>query len=495
MVAYYNSPNNEISIDYDANNGVYGHELSHLFRSIYIVLNGNIIYYNDDYKQGDFILESMTCEINSLVFPNFEDGYTVFRDITKFLSCCEPFTITNFLNEGVTSYIEKLKDKYPSIDLDYTFDLIDSIRETKTTFNTEISLDANPYLLDNLFEMVKLSTTKNQTNPYEKFIAFAKLFKYTKNPNNLLAYLDKFNTYLESMGYKTINIKSNIESWGQINGFMYLDNREIYPLKSVYINVENNNLDYTIIKDDQEVIVNDGYMIQVAYDNLTIFETITALQYPDIIGTSTYWSHVLLDNDVINPEEIGQENYVYLNDEKISPQDLKKIYVQIGLDETGKLAFQISKNKGEKNNLINASSYVLLSDYLLLGYQNGEDISKYFNEYYLYLFVSKCPYLFSNILVTDEKIEIVPSYKLVLKENIDSGFGQVLYIMQTQVVVNDDGTFTIKCASFKDPRSLSLYTILQENGILNENVLAYTYTEDELNDIIQEYLTTHHLKL
>lgn len=490
FAAFYSSRQNSISVNPNSENGVLAHELAHPFRSISKDYNGQLIYYSDDFKQGTFILEAMTSKITNLVFPNFIDGYGMEKEITNFLNTCLPFTIKDFLNEGISSYIDKLKKAYPTIDIDYLLDLVDSIRETKATFNTNINLDANPYILDELFLMSKLSATESR--PYDPFIAFIKLFKYTKDSAHLLTYFEEYMQYLKEKGYSNLidyqKISTQIESWSGANEFLYIEDEGIYPLISSFINVENDNIDYTIIKDNQEVVVNDGYPIMTGSYDLTYLELLIALEHPQIkMGSTSYWQHLLIDNNIIlNPEEIGVERFVYLNGEKLTFAELEKMALQVGLDENGKIAFEIIKDYEDSSKLNNVSQRIRLSDYYRFG--NGEEISKYFNEYYLNLILLDRPYLLSNFYVTEDAVEMVPSLKLVLKNDLDSGMGEVYNLLTTQVILKEDGTFVLSNVPYKIKGSLSLYDIFKEKGILKENNQTLIYNKEDLNDLFNDYL-------
>ncbi len=489
FAAFYSSSQNSITVNSNAENGILGHELAHPFRSISKDYNGQKIYYSDDFKQGTFILETMTSKINSLVFPSFVDGYGMEREVTNFLNTCIPFTIEDFLNEGISNYIDKLKKTYPTIDIDYVLDLVDSIRETRVTFNTDITLDANPYILDELWEMSKLSVTSSKI--YDPFISFTKLFKYTKDSSKLLSYFKEYMEYLNKEGYANLidyqNIIKEIESWHKTINFLYIEDEGIYPLISSFINVENNNIDYTIIKDNEEVVVNKGYPIMTGLSDLTYVELLTALEHPDIkLGSNLYWQHVLIDHNLIlNPEEIGVERFVYLNGEKLTFTELEKMALQVGLDENGQITFEVLKDDNTSS-LNNISQRIKLSDYY--NFQNGEEISKYFNKYYLNLILLDNPYLLSNFYVTEDSVKMVPTLRLVLKNDLDAGMGEIYYLFSTQVIFNEDGTFVLSNAPYKINDSVSLYDIFKEKGILIDNNQTYIYSKEELNYILNDYM-------
>ena len=148
----------------DSSNDTYlYHEMCHVLFDYYRNDNGKVVYKFNDIGQS--LGEAMNTKITNFIVQDSSYGYQC--AILDFLLVNLPYSLTEYNYNGISGYKEKLAKEFPTIDIDFIFNVIDCITTSQKNYNISISLDKAPAFIEELFNFVKINP---DSYPYFKII-------------------------------------------------------------------------------------------------------------------------------------------------------------------------------------------------------------------------------------------------------------------------------------------------------------------------------------
>ena len=159
----YDVKKNTIFYTDSSNDEILYHEMCHTLFDYYRNDNGKLVYkFNET---GQSLGEAMNTKITNFIVQDSSYGYQC--SILDFLLVNSPYSLTEYNYEGINGYKEKLVKDFPTIDIDFIFNVIDCITTTQNNHNISISLDKAPAFIEELFNFVKINP---DSYPYFKVI-------------------------------------------------------------------------------------------------------------------------------------------------------------------------------------------------------------------------------------------------------------------------------------------------------------------------------------
>lgn len=138
----------------DSSNDTYlYHEMCHVLFDYYRNDNGKVVYKFNDIGQS--LGEAMNTKITNFIVQDSSYGYQC--AILDFLLVNLPYSLTEYNYNGISGYKEKLAKEFPTIDIDFIFNVIDCITTSQKNYNISISLDKAPAFIEELFNFVKIN--------------------------------------------------------------------------------------------------------------------------------------------------------------------------------------------------------------------------------------------------------------------------------------------------------------------------------------------------
>ena len=478
-VANYVSDQNRINLSSNANLQTIYHELAHAMYSFYWSEYG--VYRATNYSA---LNEAMTNHVTNLLSRNI-NTYTNEGLILEYLMSFTNYTYEDYMQYGIEGLISILKEKYPSIDIDYICDCANTIKDTTLNLGLYISLQDCDNLLDELFSLSLLNV--NEQNLYEPFTNFVKLLK--GNQELLNQYLEQYNSYLTTKNYPIITkeeLDTIIDKYRDFSSIIITN-------EGTYIGKINSDNHYEIIDGNNKKEISSKEIKQIL--SLKSFEKefeTAYLENKDLLGTSTFWNR-LIDRYAKENNLYLNEIAIYINNRFICNEQLDDLKIQVGLNENKEIGFIITNKENaiiytNSDTLLNVSNYVSLTSYIreFSLNKNKLELSYILNEAYL-LEIEKNNQIFKNIEINNNEITITPLYILSIPNtNIRT------YLSYFKITKEETGTILWPVGTTLDidydGDDIGLYTILSHYNLLNEEEQEYSFTEEELKSLITNYL-------
>lgn len=483
--AQYNALTNKITTIDEVPIEILYHEMFHATHYFYRKLDEAIVMRVENNTALD---ESFTDLGSSLVVPNL-DSYVLSGKVLNYLLSTVDYSIEDYNNKGVSSFLEVLQNKYPDIDFNYIGETLNAINDNIIYQGKQTHIDSCPDFIDELFKLCLKNVSLE--NGYEPFNNFAQVFYNAKNPELIFTYLTKYNEQLKTLGYQNIitekEAKQKWDIYKETTGIGYTDN-EFFP---VIINEEEN-----------KKVENNGNKIDcfdMNYSNTFDFPSLvssTMFEIFDNFGTSTYWQELGINNGLINPCNIN-EIPIYYQNKLLTTTYTIDISIQVGLMEhnrlgyiltnckTGEILYQSTENMKYLSNVTSLNYYISkFSNYI-----EKLDLEDVLNMNYLKVFQRNTSQ-FKNIKTDGNFITIEPLQAVYIsKDNIV----QVCYLNDGTVVIND-GIASISNTnisfeiSYPANEIIKLQDIFANSNMLDNNVTSYNLTENEIITMINNYL-------
>ncbi len=207
----YNCNDNKISIreDHDDSEEVITHEFAHSYHNWKEKTNLTPKYRVESY--GNSLDEAMTNKIINGIVPT-----TTYRQVGKVLDyfqTCVAYDYYDYEREGIAKLISLLKEKCPTVDIDYIINSIDAMNDTEINTGEVIRIEETSSLLDEMFNICicNLQATNISSNSvYQPFVNFLKLIDCDKYIDVAEYYLKEYNNLLSEKGYQNNKIQTNI---------------------------------------------------------------------------------------------------------------------------------------------------------------------------------------------------------------------------------------------------------------------------------------------
>ena len=481
--AQYNYALNEIITIDEVEWEVLYHEMFHATNTFYHEQGNLIIRKTEDNVS---LNEAMTDLGASLVLPN-KNSYVFDRKILEYLLSNVDYTLEDYNNKGIDYLLEKLSNKYPNIDFNYINETLNAINTRLIYLGKQTRIDACPDLINELFALCLENVSLE--NGYEPFNHFAKIFYNAENPELVFTYYEEYNNKLKEIGYQNIISKEEVMSkfnvYREATGIAYEE--DIFPVMATNAFIER-------IKPNGERTTLNQVNYTNAFDFISLISS-TMFENYNTFGTPEYWQHLAYDNGLLNPKDF-QEIQIYLNGKLLTTMKASNLMISVGLTKNNEIGFILTTAEGEviyanDTELKNLSNSISFSAYIskYSRYIDQIELNNVLTEDYLSL-ISRTTSYFKNIEVVDKKVIIELMYKLkIIRENL-----------VTTVSVNDctiskiEGIISIKGTDISFPstydleESLNLKDILKNIDVLNQEIETYTFSEDELISMIENYL-------
>lgn len=482
--AKYNASTNQITTIDEVEIEVLYHEMFHATHTIYRQTDNYIITRLEENTGIDEVFTDMGA---SLVIPS-KNSYKEQGKIVEYLLTTADYTLEDYNNYGVKAFIEKLSNKYPTVDINYISEALNTMSTTLIYQGKEVAIDSCPDLIDELFEICLQNISLE--NSYASFNHFAKIFFNATDPELVFNYLEKYNEKLKQLGYKNIISKEDalekFRIYKEANGVGY-NTEETYPVlaneeNKKRIDEEGNLIDYPI----------ETYSTTFDFPSLissTMFE-----QY-DTFGTSQYWTNISMENSLINPHHI-KEIPIYLNGNLLTTDYTSNLFIEVGLTKENKTGYILTDKNGKiiyqsEEELKNLSNRVSFSYYLNNYSQFIEkiELTEVLTDWYLKLFQKETSY-FKNIEWIDNEMKIEPLYAInVIKEDTIE-----YQYLKDCLITSNNGLITVSNMNLSFPsnielsEAISLKDILAYSNVLDSNIVEYTFQEGEIITMIENYL-------
>ena len=482
--ANYNAATNQITTIDEVEIEVLYHEMFHATHTIYRQTDNYIITRLEENTGIDEVFTDMGA---SLVILS-KNSYKEQGKIVEYLLTTVDYTLEDYNNYGVKGLIEKLSNKYPTVDINYISEALNTMSNTLIYQGNEVAIGSCPDLINELFEICLQNISLE--NSYASFNHFAKIFFNATDPELVFNYLEKYNEKLEQLGYKNIISKEGalekFKIYKEANGVGY-NTEETYP---VLVNEENKK------RIDEEGILIDCPIetYSTTFDFPSLISSTMFEQY-DTFGTSKYWTNISMENGLINPHHI-KEIPIYLNGNLLTTDYTSNLFIEVGLTKENKTGFILTDKNGEiiyqsEEELKNLSNRVSFSYYLNNYSQFIEkiELTEVLTDWYLKLFQKKTSY-FKNIEWIDNEMKIEPLYAInVIKEDTIE-----YQYLKDCLITSNNGLITVSNMNLSFPsnielsEAISLKDILAYSNVLDSNIVEYTFQEGEIITMIENYL-------
>lgn len=482
-VANYDSVRNCINLSSNINLKTIYHELVHAMWSFYWSDYG--IYRASHYSA---LNEAMTNHITSLLFNDI-DTYINEGLILDYLMSITSYTYEDYTKYGIEGLINTLKEKYPSIDINYICECANTMKDTSLNLGVQVSFNECNNLIDELFSLSLLNI--KEQNLYE---AFANFVEFLNGDRELFSkYLELYNNKLLELGYEII-------SEDELNTITdkYQDFRNIVITnKDTYIGrMVSNESGYKLqIIDKNEIRTIDSNEVNQVV-NLNKFDLklkIVYLKYSDLFETKEFWDKLISEDDKFN-QLYTKSIPIYINGEFLSKEIVNDLFLQIGLTKENKIGFVITNGDDElvyasAQSIFNISNFINLSNYMTEYAidENKLELSYILNSAYLIEFQKDNDQAFKNLEINDHELTITPLYMLTISD-IDMRSYLSYYKItnrENELILRPTG---IVLDIDYDGKDISLYTILKYYGLLNEEEVEYSFTIEEIKTLIASYI-------
>ena len=399
------------------------------------------------------------------------------------------YTYEDYTRYGIEGLISTLKEKYPSIDIDYICDCTNTIKDTTLNLGLYISLQDCDNLLDELFSLSLLNV--NEQNSYEPFTNFVRLLK--GNQELFDQYLERYNSYLTNQNYSIITkdeLNTIIDEYQDFSSIAYT--RDNAYIVSMNYNDDNTYSLRTLKGLEVEQLDSSEVNRTVSFRSFETELQIAYLKDKNLFGTQAFWNKMIADYDkTINLDT--KTVPIYINGEFLCNEQINNLKIQIGLTQDREIGFMITNNENDliytsSQTLLNVSNYVNLASYMQEFSMNNNklELSYILNKAYL-LEIEKNNQAFKNIEIDNKEITITPLYILSISDTNTRS-----YLNYFTITKEEDGTILwpvgITLDIDYDGEDISLYTILSHYNLLTEEKQEYSFTEEEIKNLITNYI-------
>lgn len=458
------------------------HEMYHSTYYFYRAYGDLVISRNENYLA---LSEAMTDEGASLARP-ITDGYKFNRAVLNYLRNFVAFDLNDYNEYGIDNLFQKLQTKYPDIDFNYINETLNTINDTKIYQGKIISIDLCPEFIDELFEIC-LKEVSLKTG-YEPFNEFAKLFFDAKNPELVFEYLDRYNSKLKSIGYPDIISKEEA-----LANFRKI---KIYNAIGVY----QGSLYPVQLKGEERIIDIDGQKKEVALtcarSSFSFESLISSFMFQDYknINSIEFWKNLNAKHNLISPH-FFKAIPIYHNQKLLASINAYDYSIEVGIDKNYCIGFRIIDKEGngiyETSDFLTNSTTVNLDFYLnfysdYIASINLEDV---LNIDYIKK-VQKAAGIFKNLKFIGNDFLVLPNIDIEIKTEQGN---QIVDLYKCLVFSNDNminisGTDISFTSDIQLPNSIDLEDILDYFNVLDQNESKYTFTELELQLLIENYI-------
>lgn len=353
--AQYNCYLNAITtIDYEDDETLL-HELYHAYNNLYFETSDKVIV---RYDKNTGLNEAMTDKgIGS------KYGYVFAREVANYLASLVDYKISDYNAKGTKDLINRLKTKYPDVDIDYINETLNAYNKNCIAQGHTVKIDDMKDFADELFNICLREANLN--SGYKPFNNFARIFSNAKNPKLVFEYFEKYNERLKEIGYSNIRSESEVLTklsiYNNIIG-IGTSNNTVYPIargeKEGYLKI---NSDGTT----SPIVISSGVETKGILSQMSS----TIFAYYDIFGTDKYWYELNENASYISPHNIYAIP-IYNEGKLITTAMPRDLNIQIGLKGED-IGFIISDKNGDiifktDDKLTNISNLVVFSDYINL---------------------------------------------------------------------------------------------------------------------------------
>lgn len=504
--AKYLAESNQLLVKKNISDELFYHELSHVFDLYYQENEDKVIV--KGFKLGRTLSEAMTNDAVHTIAPinSYSKGCILLDYLKNYVN----YDYNDFNHHGIEYLNTLLKEKYPKVDIDYIFSSLDVANSAELSSGNFVYFDGIEGFLDEIFKICKMELENSTDNYYEPFNEFAKLLYYSSDYVNndyqlMNNYLDKYNALLRKKGIPIITMEDvtrTMSKYKNAKNFIYKENEVLAYSNSELKASSNGHMTYFF--DAYDAFGNtktvDGNSYSKAFNlegGLSCYLTLSSLGHYDNIGTFDYWKQVAIDSGYISPADV-EEIPIYINGNLLGKDYLGDLSIAISLLPSGENGYIIKKDNG---NIIYCSDYstsqnqnlqfIPLNKYLK-NYKPTEfnvlELANVLNDYYL-IDLLKDEELFNNIMIVDDEARYLSNYQIIV--NGDDKFSQ-FFDLGTCFFELDEKTGDIAfypldyTPGFNNP--VYLKYILDYYGILDEDILEYNFSYDELVDLYYKYI-------
>ena len=487
--AQYNYALNQITTIDQVEWEVLYHEMFHATNTFYRTVGNTIIRKIDENVS---LNEAMTDLGASLVIPN-KSSYVFDRKILEYLLSTVDYTLEDYNNKGINGLLEKLSNKYPDIDFNYINETLNTINTRLIYLGKQTRIDSCPNLINELFALCLENISLE--NGYEPFNQFAKIFYNAEDPELVFKFFKYYNTKLREIGYENMIMEEEVMNrfniYREATGIGY--DEEVFPIMATNAFIER-------IEPNGERTT----LGQINYANTFDFSSLissTMFDSYDTFGTSMYWQDLAYDNGLINPKDF-QEIPIYLNGNLLTTMKARDLRISVGLTRNNEVGFILTNMEGKviyisDVELKNLSNSISFSSYIskYSRYIDQIELNNILTEAYLSLIARTTTY-FKNIKVIDKEIVIEPMYQLdiVGETQISTISLNDCTISKTNGIISIKGTDILFPSLYDLEETSTLKDILEHLNVLNPKIETYTFTEDEIIKMIENYLQERNIE-
>ncbi len=250
-VGYYLPRENIIRILKGTDNHVLCHELAHAAHTYYRNEDDEII----EVFEENFLTEALTDE--ATLYSYYEASYEIENKVLKFfIENAKEFNTSVYNQKGIQALLLELKDLYPSVDIDYIFDMFENNRITRLNLGQNIVLEDEEELLDELFKITILNIDEN--NLFSSFNSFVKIIG--NNDNLYSKYMNKYLDVLKNNGYLNDTELYSISSISNFiivedNIYLCCDNEYFYDYEGNKQKIENEDYVFPISPKIKSILI------------------------------------------------------------------------------------------------------------------------------------------------------------------------------------------------------------------------------------------------
>ncbi len=478
----YDTVNNTITICYGMPDSVLYHELWHSATVFYYENNEKVI---TNKTNNTFLSESLTNEfIKNL--RSTEYSYKYEGLILNYLLSTIDYNFSDYNHKG-ESYLRKLlKLKFPNIDIDYIINTLNTYNISKI-YIENASITNLEELNDELF---KICLEEIDTNDiYKSFNNFARTLIFYNDISIVLNYLEKYNAYLKNLGITNIEevntYLTKIEPYLNITGLSY-EKDSVSPIIKEIINGEEKEFILNS-KGEKEELTNKSYIYN---DNIKQYIAVASLNEQDL-NSPEFWKKLAIDFNILTPKDFQIMNIT--NEKRLITNDyITNLNVTITKSIDNKIGFRLYKDSNiiySTNENVNIESNpITLTYYLNLyeSYNNSLDLTDIFNNFYLTNLLTYDPNIFNNIHLDNNNIIIEPNYYIEyfsnnMMESISLHEFYYDYLKKTIMPINIPINLNIN-------NNIKLYDILKYYNILNPNTIKYSFNEEDIKGLFNNYI-------
>lgn len=487
---------NKFQVTKDYSDSSFYHEVSHLFFSINREIEDTTITRLADSTETP-LSEMMTNEsASSVIVPT---SYQKERDVINYFRNYIDIDYETYLEKGAYYYKDKLKKRYPFIDIEFIFRTLDIYIRTTSTTGEFVNMDETEEFLDELFKVCLNELKNTEEDYYKPFSDFARVLYYTTDRNNcvpnlMYKYLEQYNSKLKEKQYTgTYITKEDIEEkllpYEKVNELAYITG-EILPLYCDYKNREFYDIYGTLDKFHNS----SGELLVFDRDKLQYYLHLTAVENFSIIGTAEYWEKIVLEEGYLKKSDFKEIPITY-GKYILGEEYLDDLSISFGRCPDGSIGYVVENFKDKKvlysstATMTNKSYPISLKDYLKC-YNPREfnelNLEFVLNDYYLKMMLLENREVISNLILNEEELKFIP--KINIEGMTDSGYGYANYFVEGKSYDGEERIFIDEIPAYYYLNKIRLSDLLDYFGLLDIEQEEITMSKEEIKDYYFRYL-------